>query len=236
MEQARRIVSQDVWIEERSRLLAAEKELTRQRDQLSQQRRALPWVKVAKDYRFTGPAGPLDLGALFGPHSQLLIYHFMLGPDWQEGCKSCSFWADNFNGIDIHLAHRDVSLALVSRAPLANITSYAARMGWSLPWYSSLGSDFNFDYQVSFTEAQVTSREKLYNFGTQPSVVTELPGMSVFTRDPDGAIYHTYSCYSRGLDMMNAAYHCLDLTPKGRDEEGLPFSMSWLRRRDQYED
>ena len=158
MEQARRIVSQDVWIEERSRLLAAEKELTRQRDQLSQQRRALPWVKVTKDYRFTGPAGPLDFATLFGPHSQLLIYHFMLGPDWQEGCKSCSFWADNFNGIDIHLAHRDVSFALVSRAPLANITSYAARMGWSLPWYSSLGSDLNFDYQVSFTEAQVTSR------------------------------------------------------------------------------
>jgi predicted dithiol-disulfide oxidoreductase (DUF899 family) len=228
------VVSHAEWIEARQALLAAEKEFTRQRDALTRQRQALPWERIEKDYRFEGPGGPMSLAELFDGRSQLIVYHFMLGPDWEEGCKSCSFWADNFNGIPLHLAHRDVTFTAISRAPLAKIEAYKRRMGWSFPWASSFGSDFNFDYRVSFTPEQIASGERLYNFGTMSPDVSEQVGISVFCRDADDQVFHTYSCYARGVDMMNGAYHYLDLVPKGRDESGLRFTMEWLRRHDQY--
>jgi predicted dithiol-disulfide oxidoreductase (DUF899 family) len=230
------VVSHAEWLEARRALLAAEKAFTRQRDALTRQRQALPWERVEKDYRFGIPGGQRSLGELFDGRSQLVVYHFMLGPDWEEGCKSCSFWADNFDGIPVHLAHRDVTFTAISRAPLAKIEAYKRRMGWSFPWASSSGSDFNFDYQVSFTPEQIASGERLYNFGTMSPNASEQVGISVFYRDTDGQVFHTYSCYARGVDMMNGAYHYLDLVPKGRDEDGLEFTMAWLRRHDQYED
>ena len=236
MKPAHKIVPHDAWVEERVRFLAQEKEFTRQRDKLSQSRRDLPWERVEKDYRFTGPGGPMGLAQIFGPRSQLIIYHFMLGPDWEEGCPSCSFWADNFNGIGIHLAHRDVTFAAISHAPLPKLDAYARRMGWSFPWYSSFGSDFNFDYQVSFTAEQLAAGEALYNYKLRKNTMSELPGISVFIKGGDEAVFHTYSCHSRGLDMLNGAYHYLDLTPKGRDEAGSTHKMGWVRRHDQYED
>lgn len=229
-----RVVSHEEWLAARRALLAEEKEFTRLRDAFSRRRRELPWERVDKLYRFDGARGKVTLAEMFDGRSQLIIQHFMLGPDWEEGCKSCSFWADNFNGIDIHLNHRDVTLALVSRAPLANIENYRKRMGWSLPWYSSDGSDFNFDYQVSFTPEQLAGQPQ-YNYAPLQSKTAELPGISVFYRDEAGQVFHTYSCYARGLDMLNGAYHLLDLAPKGRDEAGLSYTMEWLRRHDQYE-
>jgi predicted dithiol-disulfide oxidoreductase (DUF899 family) len=234
---APKIVSATEWLAARTALLAREKDFTRQRDALAAERRALPWVKVEKDYAFDGPDGRESLAQLFGPRSQLIVYHFMLGPDWQEGCKSCSFWADNFDGIDVHLAHRDTTLVLVSRAPLARIDAYKRRMGWRTKWVSSLGSDFNHDFHVSFTAEELAGQKVFYNFKIQEGRFSEeQPGVSVFAKDAAGAVFHTYSCYSRGLDMLNGAYHLLDLTPKGRDEAGLPYPMAWVRRRDQYED
>lgn len=229
------VVSRQEWINARKELLAREKELTRQRDELARQRRELPWVKVTKPFVFEGPDGPQSLSDLFAGRSQLIVYHFMYGPDWDEGCPSCSFWADNFEGIPIHLAHRDATLVAISRAPYEKLVSYRRRMGWTFPWYSSYGSDFNFDYQVSYTSEQVESGNVEHNY-RQTKVLEELPGISVFYRDPTGDIYHTYSTYSRGLDMLNGAYHYMDLLPRGRDEEGLSWTMAWLRRHDQYED
>ena len=194
----------------------------------------MPWERVEKPYRFEGPDGALSLADLFDGRSQLIVYHFMLGPDWEEGCKSCSFWADNFDGIPIHLNHRDVTLTAVSRAPLAKIDAYRKRMGWSFPWVSSYGSDFNFDYHVSFTPEQIAAGEAYYNYQIRPNTVSEQVGISVFYKNEQGELFHTYSCYARGVDMLNGAYHYLDLVPKGRDEEGLEFSMQWLRRHDQY--
>jgi predicted dithiol-disulfide oxidoreductase (DUF899 family) len=231
-----RVVSHDEWIAARRQHLAREKEFTRLRDQLSQERRELPWVKVDKAYVFEGPNGPESLGDLFQGRSQLIVQHFMFDPSWDEGCKSCSFWADNFNGIDVHLNHRDVTFVLVSRAPLATLQAYQKRMGWSMKWVSSLHTDFNRDYQVTATPQEIETKQAYYNYalGTFPS--SERPGISVFYKDTDGAIYHTYSCYARGLDTLNGAYHLLDLVPKGRDEKGLTYPMEWLRHHDRYED
>jgi predicted dithiol-disulfide oxidoreductase (DUF899 family) len=226
-----RIVSQEEWLQARKAFLAKEKEFTRARDELARQRRELPWVKVEKPYTFDAAEGRVSLGDLFGGKGQLLIYHFMMGPDWEEGCPSCSFWADNYNGVDVHLAHRDTALVAVSRAALAKIDAYKKRMGWTFRWVSSAGSDFNFDYDASFKPDEEGLR---YNFGTIKPFGEETPGISAFRRGDGGAIYHTYSTYARGLDMLNGAYHLLDLTSKGRDEQELPWPMAWVKRHDRY--
>jgi predicted dithiol-disulfide oxidoreductase (DUF899 family) len=227
------IVSRDEWLAARKILLAKEKAFTKQRDALSEERRRLPWVKVDKAYVFEGPTGQETLADLFAGRNQLLIYHFMFGPDWKEGCPSCSFWADNYDGAVVHLSHRDVSLVVISRAPLEKLESYRKRMGWSFKWVSSYGNDFNRDYHVSFTPEE--QKMAVYNYKAGGFGSSEAPGVSVFSKDADGQIFHTYSCYARGLDMLNGAYHLLDLVPKGRDEQGLSFPMAWVRRHDQYE-
>jgi predicted dithiol-disulfide oxidoreductase (DUF899 family) len=231
---AHTIVAHEEWLAARRELLAREKEFTRLRDELSEQRRSLPWELVDKTYRFTSAAGTESLADLFGTRRQLFVQHFMYGPDWEAGCKSCSFWADNFNGIIPHLNARDVSFVAISRAPLSALQAFQKRMGWSFKWVSSLGSDFNFDYQVSFGPWDLAQGEALYNYKRQQNSMSELPGISVFYKDDEGAIFHTYSCYARGLDMLNAAYHCLDLVPKGRDEAGLPHTMAWVKLHDSY--
>jgi predicted dithiol-disulfide oxidoreductase (DUF899 family) len=227
------IATHQQWLAARLELLAAEKEFTRQRDALTRRRMAMPWERVEKSYSFEGASGALSLADLFDGRSQLIVYHLMFAPDWEEACKSCSFWADNFNGIPVHLGHRDVTFTAVSLAPLAKIDAYKKRMGWSFPWVSSHGSDFNFDYQASFTPEQIAAGT-YYNYQVQPNKVSEQVGISVFARNGRGELFHTYSCYSRGVDMLNGAYHYLDLVPKGRDEDDLQFSMAWLRRHDQY--
>ena len=231
-----KIVSRDEWLEARKILLQEEKDFTRLRDQLSRKRRQLPWLKVDTDYIFEDLNGKLSLGDLFEDKSQLIIYHFMYGPDWEEGCPSCSFWADNFNGIDIHLRHRDANMVVVSRASLVQLQAYRKRMGWDFKWVSSLGNNFNYDYHVSFSAAEIEKAEMFYNFKIGNFPADEAPGISVFYRSPEGEVFHTYSCYARGLDMLNGAYHYLDLLPKGRDEDDLDFTMAWLWRRDEYED
>ena len=231
---AHEVVSSDEWIEARKELLAKEKKLTRLRDDLSRERRDLPWVLVDKDYVFEGPDGRQSLSELFKDHSQLVVYHFMFGPDWEVGCKSCSFWADNFNSIVVHLNQRGVAFAAISRAPIPNLREFAQRMGWSFNWLSSQGNDFNFDYQVSFAPEDLERGEATYNYAEHGGTMTELPGVSVFFKDESGSIYHTYSCYARGLDMLNTAYHYLDLVPKGRDEGSLPSPMAWVRLHDEY--
>ena len=228
------IVTPEQWVEARRQLLAKEKEFTRLRDQLSQARRDLPWVRVTKQYVFDGPEGKQTLGQLFNDHSQLVVYHFMFDPDWEAGCRSCSFWADNFNGIVPHLNQRDVTFVAISRAPLAKLQAFAARLGWSFNWLSSHGSDFNYDYNVSFTPEALAGGSAIYNYAANKMNMTELPGISVFFKDADGKVFHTYSCYARGLDTLNTAYHYLDLVPKGRDEAGLPDKMAWVRLRDKY--
>lgn len=234
--QNKNIVSRDEWLEARRKLLREEKKFTRLGDELSLKRRQLPWVKIDKEYSFEGPNGKQSLSDLFDDKSQLIVYHFMYGPDWDDGCPSCSFWADNFNGIDIHLKHRDANLVVISRASLAALESYKKRMGWTFNWFSSLGSDFNYDYQVSFTADELEKGEMFYNFDIGNFPADEAPGISVFYKSPEGEVFHSYSCYARGLDMLNGAYHYLDLLPKGRDEDGLDFTMAWLRRHDQYDD
>ncbi len=228
------VVSQPEWIEARKRFLAREKEFTRLRDALSAERRALPWVRVEKEYVFQGPGGAETLAELFAGRSQLIVQHFMLGRGWPEGCKSCSFWADNFNGTDMHLAARDVTLLAASSAPLAEIEAFKARMGWSFKWVSSAGSTFNQDFHVTFSPEALEQGEVEYNYASVKISGTERPGISVFARDTGGTVFHTYSCYARGLDMMNGAYHYLDLTPKGRDEAGLGYPREWLRLHDSY--
>ncbi len=230
------IVTREQWLKARKALLDKEKAFTRQRDELSRARRSLPWVKVDKPYAFDTEGSKKTLAELFAGRSQLLIYHFMFGPDWEQGCPSCSFWADNYNGIDIHLKHRDTTLLAVSRAPLDKLQAYKRRMGWSFEWVSSHGSDFNYDYQASFTPEEMASGEMTYNFSRKKFPSDEAPGVSVFYRNDDGEVFHTYSCYSRGLDILNGAYHMLDLTPKGRDEDALSYPMAWLRRHDLYDE
>jgi predicted dithiol-disulfide oxidoreductase (DUF899 family) len=228
------IVSPKEWLEARKKLLEQEKEFARLRDSMAELRRALPWEKVTKDYLFTTQDGQQSLAGLFAGKSQLIIYHFMFGPDWDEGCPSCSFWADNYNGIDIHLAHRDTTLIAVSQAPLEKLLAYRERMNWSFNWASSESSDFNFDFHVSFTPDDLDGDVE-YNYRKSTFPASEAPGLSVFHKKKDD-IFHTYSTYARGLDAINSAYQLLDLTPKGRDEDTLDFSMGWLRRHDQYGD
>ena len=230
------IVSRQKWLDARRKLLQEEKDFTRIRDQLSQRRRELPWVRVENDYIFDTADGKQSLSDLFEGRSQLIIYHFMYGPDWEEGCPSCSFWADNFNGIDIHLKHRDANLVVVSRAGLDQLQSYKNKMGWDFKWVSSFGNNFNYDYQASFSVEEMEKGEMFYNFNTGSFPADESPGISVFYQDSQGEVFHSYSCYARGLDMLNGAYHYMDLLPKGRDEDDLDFTMAWLRRHDQYDD
>jgi predicted dithiol-disulfide oxidoreductase (DUF899 family) len=233
--QPRKIVSRDEWLVARKAHLAKEKELTQARDKLSAERRTLPWVKVDKDYIFDTPKEKKSLADLFDGRSQLLVYHFMLGPNWVEGCPSCSLLADHFDGAAVHLAQRDVTLLAVSRAPLPEIEAYKRRMGWRFPWVSSYGNDFNSDYHVSFGPDDETRGEVDYNYATQDFICDEMPGASVFYRDAKGGIFHTYSAYARGLDILIGAYNFLDLTPKGRHEDALPWTMAWVRRHDEYE-
>jgi predicted dithiol-disulfide oxidoreductase (DUF899 family) len=231
------IVSRDEWLVARKAHLAREKEFTRLRDQLSAERRGLPWVKVEKPYAFDGPNGKETLADLFAGRSQLIVYHFMLGPEWEEGCKSCSFLADHIDGSVIHLAHRDVTFVVVSRAPLPKIAAFKKRMGWRFKWVSSYSSDFNSDFHVSFTKDDLAKGKTYYNYQVRESQSEgEAPGVSVFYKDATGDLFHTYSAYARGLDMLVGAYNYLDLVPKGRDEDGLPFTMDWVRHHDRYGD
>jgi predicted dithiol-disulfide oxidoreductase (DUF899 family) len=229
-----KVVSKQEWLAVRKDFLAKEKEFTRLRDELSQERRNLPWVKVEKEYIFDGPNGKETLADLFEGRNQLIIYHFMFGPGWGAGCPHCSHWADNFNGVIVHLNHRDVTFIAVSHAPYSELAAYKKRMGWNFKWMSSHDSVFNYDYHVSFTPEQMEKKETVYNFNTQQPPASEMQGVSVFYKDPSGDIFLTYSTYARGIDMMNVDYQYLDLTPKGRDENGRgPF---WVRRHDEYND
>ncbi len=230
-----RVVSRSEWIEAREALLGVEKDLTRLRDRVSERRRALPWVRIDKPYMFEGADGPVSMGDLFGEKSQLIVYHFMFGPDWEEGCPSCSFWIDNLEGALPHLPHRDVHLVAVSKAPIAKLLAYRKRMGWSIDWYSAGDSGFNEDFGVTFSPEVLASGEAVYNYRPQGFSGEQAPGLSVFFRDAGGTVYHTYSCYARGLDSLNGAYQLLDLVPKGRDEDGLKWPMEWVRRHDRYE-
>ncbi|GAC1460332.1 MAG: DUF899 domain-containing protein [Steroidobacteraceae bacterium] len=233
MPQHHRVVASDEWLKARVELLAAEKEFTRLRDRLSEQRRRLPWEAVDKSYVFEGSDGRQTLPELFGGRSQLIIYHFMFHPDWDAGCPHCSRWADSFDRAIVHLNHRDVTMAAVSRAPYAQLAAYQKRMGWSFRWLSSFGSDFNFDYHVSFTPAEMQAQKGFYNLVVQNPDASEREGISVFLKDTDDKVFHTYSTYARGIDMMNVDYQYLDLVPKGRDEGGRgPY---WVRRHDEYD-
>jgi len=216
------VVPREAWLDARRSHLEREKEFTRQRDELSRERRELPWLEINQDYAFEGPEGERSLGEFFDGRTQLIVYHFMPVSDWEEGCVSCSFWADNFNGVDIHLAHRDATFVVISRAPLEKIESYKRRMGWSFAWLSSSESRFNIDMGVSDSPDDVGE--------------DEAPGVSVLRRGDDGRIFLTYQTFARGLDMVNGAYHFLDLTPNGRDEDELPWTMAWLSRHDAYSD
>jgi predicted dithiol-disulfide oxidoreductase (DUF899 family) len=227
-----KVVSQDEWLAARKALLAKEKEFTTARDALSKQRRDLPWVKIEKNYVFDRPGGKETLTDLFGGKNQLVVYHFMLGPGWTAGCPSCSYLADHFDGANIHLAQRDVSLVVVSRAPLAEIEAYQKRMGWKFKWVSSYGTDFNHDFGVSFSKEEMAG-EVDYNYAKGKFPSEEAPGLSAFIKN-DGAVFHTYSAYARGLDILLGTYNFLDMAPKGRDEDALPWSMAWVRRHDEY--
>jgi predicted dithiol-disulfide oxidoreductase (DUF899 family) len=228
-----RVASHEEWLKARLELLDAEKEFTRQRDALTRRRMAMPWERVEKSYQFEGLNGTLSLADLFDECSQLIVYHFTLAPDWQEGCERCSFWADNFNGIAIHLDHRDVTFTAVSRAPLAKINAHRRRMGWSFAWVSSFGSDFDFDYDASFASARIVEGKAYYNDEIRPIGVSDAAAISVFSKNERGEVFHTYSCYGRGIDMLNGVYQYLDLVPEGR-EGGFDFPMKWVSRHHQY--
>ena len=229
-----RTATEREWLAKRKRLLTKEKELTRLKDRVSALRRKLPWVKVEKEYVFDGPNGKETLADLFGGRSQLVVYHFMLGPGWKEGCPSCSFVSDHIDGTVVHLAQRDVTLVVVSRAPLAEIEAFKKRMGWRFKWVSSFGSDFNFDYHVSFTKEEMAKGKVPYNYTMSDNVNDELPGASVFAKDADADVFHTYSTYERGVEPLVGTYSYLDLVPKGRDEDELDFPMAWVRHHDRY--
>lgn len=231
-----KVVSREEWLAARLDLLAKEKAYTRQRDELSAQRRALPWVRVEKDYAFDTPDGRKSLADLFAGRSQLIVYHFMWRKEYGEGCVGCSFLSDHLSGPMMHLPHHDVSLVVVSRAPMADLQGFRQRMGWQFPWVSSLGSDFNFDYHVSFTPEELVAGEAEYNFRKSPVMIEELSGISVYYRAEDGAIYHTYSSYARGNEEVLGTYMWIDLTPKGRNETGPTFTLAdWVRHHDRYD-
>ena len=232
--QKHKIVSQEEWLAARKALLKKEKDAVRVRDQLSEARRELPWVKVDRIYLFDGPNGKVSLADLFAGRRQLVVYHFMFGPDWKEGCPSCSFVSDHLGGALPHLAARDVSLAVISRAPFNKLAAFKQRMDWKFNWVSSFGSTFNGDYHVSFTPEEIATGKIDYNFSTSPYLFEELPGISVFIKGKDGSIYRTYSAYSRGLDVLIGAHHYLDLTPLGRNEEG--DGKDWVKYHDRYEE
>jgi predicted dithiol-disulfide oxidoreductase (DUF899 family) len=229
-----KVVSQSQWIAARKELLKKEKEITHLRDKVSAERRKLPWVKIEKNYVFDAPGGKVKLADLFAGHSQLLIYHFMFGPDWQEGCPSCSFVSDHFDGTLAHLAARDVTMVAVSRAPLAKIQAFKKRMGWHFKWVSSYGNDFNADFHVSFTKDELAAGKVNYNYKMQEFPSEEAPGASVFYKDSVGDVFHTYSVYERGVEELMTTYRMLDLVPKGRDEDDLDFTMAWVRYHDKY--
>jgi predicted dithiol-disulfide oxidoreductase (DUF899 family) len=226
------VVSHAKWLAARKKLLVKEKAFSHRREDLARQRRALPWEKVEKNYVFEGPDGSQKLAELFGSRSQLVVYHFMFAPEATAGCPHCSFWADHYDGMQLHLPQRDVSFAVVSRAPLSRILPFKKRMGWSFTWVSSAGSDFNYDFQASF---EPKGGKVFYNYQTVAMDMKDREGISVFYKDPGGAIYHTYSCYARGIDMVNGTYQFLDLVPKGRDEDKLDFTQAWVRHHDRYE-
>jgi predicted dithiol-disulfide oxidoreductase (DUF899 family) len=234
--QEHEVVSPKEWIASRKELLQKEKEFTKLRDELSRQRRELPWEKVEKQYVFEGPNGKQTLADLFDGRSQLIVYHFMFGPGWEQGCPSCSFLADHFDGSLVHLANRDVTLAVVSRAPLVQIEAFKQRMGWRFRWVSSFENDFNHDYHVSFTKDEMSKGKVAYNYDMVEFPSEEGPGASVFYKNPAGNIFHTYSTFARGLDILVGAYNFLDFAPKGRDEDGLAFSMAWVRHHDRYDE
>ena len=231
-----RVVSEAEWLAARKELLAKEKALTRQRDAISAERRELPWVKVEKNYVFDGPDGKETLADLFRNKSQLVIYHFMFGPDWNEGCPSCSYNMDHIGGALVHLAQRDVAFTAVSLAPINKIEVFKKRLGWRFHWVSSFGTDFNYDYHVSFTKEEMAKGKMYYNYELTEFPSEQAPGVSVFYKDTDGTVYHTYSSYARGTDPLVGTYNYLDLVPKGRDEDQLDFTMSWVRHHDRYDD
>jgi predicted dithiol-disulfide oxidoreductase (DUF899 family) len=231
-----RVVPQGEWLAARKDLLRKEKEFSRLRDELSRQRRALPWEKVEKNYVFDGPRGKETLSDLFSGRSQLVVYHFMFGPGWKEGCPSCSFLADGFDGAAVHLVQRDVTFLAISRATLPEIEAFRKRMGWQFKWVSSFGNDFNYDYHVSFTKEEQAKGKVYYNYEPTEFPSEEGPGASVFYKNDAGEIFHTYSTYARGLDPLLMTYQWLDLTPRGRDEDRLAFSMAWVRHHDKYAD
>jgi len=231
-----KVVTPAEWVAARKELLRKEKEFTRLRDQLSRERRELPWEKVEQKYFFDGPGGKESLGDLFGGKSQLIIYHFMFGPEWKEGCPSCSFNMDHTDGALVHLAQRDVTFVAISRAPLSKIETFKGRMGWRFKWVSSYSSDFNYDYQVSFKKEEMAKGKVYYNFDMQEFPSEEAPGISVFYKDKNGDVFHTYSSYARGTETSVGTYNFLDLVPKGRDEDTLAFTMAWVRHHDRYTD
>ncbi|MDH3641280.1 MAG: DUF899 domain-containing protein [Gammaproteobacteria bacterium] len=228
------IVDRETWLQARLTLLEQEKAFTRARDELSEARRRLPWVRVEQDYTFDSEAGVETLADLFAGRSQLVVQHFMYAPGWQEGCKSCSFWADNLSGALPHLAARDVTLVAVSQAPWVDFAGFKERMGWRVHWVSSASGQFSHDYHVWYTPEQIAAGDTFYNYRDGFHYGEHSPGFSVFVKGEDGAVYHTYSCYARGLDMLNGAYHVLDMVPKGRDEQDLPANMAWLHLHDSY--
>ena len=228
------VVPHDEWVQARQAFLAREKEFTRQRAELAAARRALPWEAVTKEYVFEGPGGKRSLPDLFDGVSQLIVYHFMFPPEWDEGCPHCSFWADNFDGAAAHLRARDTALAAVSRAPYEKLAAYERRMGWSFPWFSSGETDFNYDFGASFTPDEVAGGAAIYNYGSAAPGFEDREGLSVFSRDSHGQVFHTYSAYARGIDTINGTYQLLDLVPKGRDEPPGGFTQFWVRRHDEY--
>jgi predicted dithiol-disulfide oxidoreductase (DUF899 family) len=233
--QPHKVVSRAEWLAARKAHLAQEKKFSKARDELARQRRELPWVKVEKQFVFDAPGGKESLSDLFAGRNQLIVYHFMFGPGWEQGCPSCSLLADHFDGAVVHLAQRDVTFLAVSRAPLPQIEAFKKRMGWKFKWVSSFENDFNRDYNVSFTKDEMDKGEVYYNYALTKFPSEEAPGASVFARDAGGTIFHTYSTYGRGLDLLIGAYNYLDLVPKGRDEDALPWSMAWVRHHDRYE-
>jgi predicted dithiol-disulfide oxidoreductase (DUF899 family) len=231
-----KVVSQAEWLAARKEFLKKEKELTRLRDAVSQQRRELPWVKVQKAYVFDAPNGKKTLAELFEGRSQLIVYHFMFGPEWKEGCPSCSFNMDHTDGALVHLGRRDVTFQAVSRAPLPKIEGFKKRMGWRFNWVSSFGNDFNRDFHVSFTQEEMANGKVDYNYGMVEFPSDEAPGFSVFYKDENDNVFHTYSAYARGTEVALGTYNYLDLVPRGRDEDALPHTMSWVRHHDRYGD